>query len=252
MIKVGAKLPDLDSSLVRLESLVETFDVFDETGRGEGRGSGRGGSGMVKGIGPIYAKRLVQAFGEAVFEVIEQAPERLQAEVAGIGPKRAARIIQGWAEQKVVREIMLFLHSHGIGTSRAVRIFKTYGVDAIQVITENPYRLARDIRGIGFKSADQIAMRLGIENTAMIRARAGVSYARVISSKVVDIFGEDVTDTQNYNSNLFLVVVGATYYFNEHIGLNAGWSKALNNLQAEEGAGKLISRNIILRGVYLF
>src|SRR3954447_11438231 len=72
---------------------------------------------------------------------------------------------------------MLFLHSHGVGTSRAVRIFKTYGADAVQVITENPYRLARDIRGIGFKSADQIAMRLGIAKAAMIRARAGISYA---------------------------------------------------------------------------
>ena len=72
---------------------------------------------------------------------------------------------------------MIFLHSHGVGTSRAVRIFKTYGVDAIQVISENPYRLARDIRGIGFKSADQIASKLGIENTAMIRARAGIGYA---------------------------------------------------------------------------
>ena len=131
---------------------------------------------MIKGIGPIYARKLVQTFGAAVFDAIEQAPERLQ-EVAGIGPKRSLRIRSGWAEQKVIREIMLFLHSHGVGTSRAVRIFKTYGADAVQVISENPYRLARDIRGIGFKSADQIAMRLGIEKTAMIRARAGISYA---------------------------------------------------------------------------
>src|SRR4051812_963844 len=115
------------------------------------------GSGMIKGIGPVYAKKLVQAFGAAVFDAIEQAPERLQ-EVAGIGPKRALRIRTGWAEQKVIREIMLFLHGHGVGTSRAVRIFKTYGADAVQVISENPYCLARDIRGIGFKSADQIAM----------------------------------------------------------------------------------------------
>ena len=135
------------------------------------------GSGLVKGIGPVYAERLVQAFGEGVFDVIEQAPERLQAEVAGIGPRRAERIVRSWAEQKVVREIMLFLHAHGVGTSRAVRIFKTYGADAVQVITENPYRLARDIRGLGFKSADRIASRLGIERTAMIRARAGISYA---------------------------------------------------------------------------
>src|SRR3954454_9609265 len=134
------------------------------------------GSGMVKGIGPVYAGRLVAAFGEAVFDLIENEPARLR-EVGGIGPKRAERIVKGWAEQKVIREIMLFLHGHGVGTSRAVRIFKTYGADAVQVITENPYCLARDIRGIGFKSADQITMRLGIEKTAMIRAQAGISYA---------------------------------------------------------------------------
>ena len=84
------------------------------------------GSGMIKGIGPVYAKRLVDAFGEGVFDMIEQSPERLR-DVDGIGPKRAERIRRGWAEQKVIREIMLFLHSHGVGTSRAVRIFKTYG-----------------------------------------------------------------------------------------------------------------------------
>ncbi len=111
-----------------------------------------------------------------MFEVIEQKPERLQ-EVDGIGPKRADSIVAAWADQKAIREIMIFLHSHGVGTSRAVRIFKTYGADAIRVISENPYRLARDIRGIGFKSADLIAEKLGIEKTAMIRARAGIGYA---------------------------------------------------------------------------
>ena len=92
-------------------------------------------------------------------------------------PIRARRIIAAWAEQKIVREIMVFLHSHGVGTARAVRIYKTYGADAVQVMSENPYRLARDIRGIGFKTADAIASRLGIEKTAMIRVRAGISYA---------------------------------------------------------------------------
>ena len=133
------------------------------------------GSGMIRGIGPIYAKRLVQAFAEAVFDVIEAQPERLR-DVAGIGPKRAARIIAGWADQKIIRDIMIFLHSHGVSTSRAVRIFKTYGADAIQILSENPYRLARDVRGIGFKTADAIAGRLGIERTAMIRARAGIGF----------------------------------------------------------------------------
>src|SRR6267378_5673163 len=84
-------------------------------------------------LGPVYARKLVRAFGEAVFDVIQQEPDRLR-EVTGIGPKRAARIIAGWAEQKVIREIMLFLHSNGVGTSRAVRIYKTYGADAVQLI----------------------------------------------------------------------------------------------------------------------
>jgi exodeoxyribonuclease V alpha subunit len=134
------------------------------------------GSGMIRGIGPIYARKLVRAFGEAVFEIIAEEPSRLR-EVSGIGPKRAERIIAGWAEQQVIREIMLFLHSNGVGTSRAVRIYKTYGADAVRLISENPYRLARDIRGIGFRTADQIAARLGIEKTALIRVRAGISFA---------------------------------------------------------------------------
>ena len=133
-------------------------------------------SGMIRGVGPVYAKKLVRAFGDKVFDVIEATPDRLR-EVDGIGPVRAASVLAAWAEQKAVREIMVFLHSHGVGTARSVRIFKTYGSDAIQVMTENPYRLARDIRGIGFKTADAIAMKLGIEKTAMIRVRAGISYA---------------------------------------------------------------------------
>lgn len=134
------------------------------------------GSGMIRGIGPVYAKKMVKAFGEKVFDIIEAEPDRLR-EVTGIGQVRAKRITDAWAEQKIVREIMVFLHSHTVGTARAVRIYKTYGADAVQVMTENPYRLARDIRGIGFKTADTIAMKLGIEKTAMIRVRAGISYA---------------------------------------------------------------------------
>ena len=112
---------------------------------------------------------------------MEGEPDRIR-EVDGIGPVRAQRITAAWAEQRIVREIMVreimvFLHSHGVGTARAVRIYKTYGADAVQVMTENPYRLAHDIRGIGLKTADAITDRLGIEKTAMIRARAGISYA---------------------------------------------------------------------------
>src|SRR6266581_9109951 len=133
-------------------------------------------SGMIRGIGPAYAKKLLRAFGEKVFDVIETRADRLR-EVDGIGPVRAGRIVAAWAEQKVVREIMVFLHSYSVGAARAVRIYMTYGADAVQVMSENPYRLARDIRGIGFKTADEIAMKLGVEKTAMIRVRAGISYA---------------------------------------------------------------------------
>jgi exodeoxyribonuclease V alpha subunit len=134
------------------------------------------GSGLIKGIGPHFAKGLVQAFGDGVFDLTEEHPERL-GEVEGIGPVRIRRITSGWAEQKVIREIMIFLQSHGVSTARAVRIYKTYGADAIPLVTENPYRLARDIHGIGFKTADQIAQQLGIEKTSMLRARAGITYA---------------------------------------------------------------------------
>jgi exodeoxyribonuclease V alpha subunit len=134
------------------------------------------GSGMVRGIGPKLAARIVAAFGVATFETIEAAPERLR-EVSGIGEFRATRIAAGWAEQKAVRDIMVFLHTHSVGTSRAVRIFKTYGFDAIRVMTEDPYRLARDIHGIGFRTADAMAMKMGVARDAPQRLRAGVSFA---------------------------------------------------------------------------
>lgn len=133
-------------------------------------------SGMIKGVGPIYAKKLIAAFGENVFEVIEASPERLR-QVTGIGQSRATQITKGWADQRIIRDIMLFLHSHKISTARAVRIYKTYGARAIEVITLDPYRLARDIRGIGFVSADTIAQQIGIEKNSLLRARAGIAYA---------------------------------------------------------------------------
>ena len=133
-------------------------------------------SGQMRGIGPAMAKRIVSMFGEKTFEIIEANPERLK-EVPGIGPMRAGRIVAGWAEQKTIREIMIFLHAHGVGTARAVRIFKTYGHEAVSVITDDPYRLARDVRGIGFRTADAIAAKLGMEKTAPQRLRAGVSFA---------------------------------------------------------------------------
>ena len=133
------------------------------------------GSGMVKGIGPACARILVEAYGEEVFDVIEKDPESM-LELRGIGRKRVDRIVAGWSDQKVIRSIMVFLHSHGVSTSKSVRIFKRYGPDAIDKVTENPYCLARDIRGIGFKSADTIARSLGIGPHSEIRANAGVAW----------------------------------------------------------------------------
>jgi exodeoxyribonuclease V alpha subunit len=136
------------------------------------------GSGMVKGIGPVYAKKLVDKFGEGVFDVIEKESARLE-DVDGIGPKRRKRIKEAWEEQKVIRDIMLFLHSNGVSTSRAVRIYKTYGEDAIEKVRSDPYRLAKDIHGIGFKTADQIAQKMGVPVDSLIRACAGLSHVLI-------------------------------------------------------------------------
>lgn len=136
------------------------------------------GSGMVKGIGPVYAKKLVKKFGEAIFEIIETQSARME-EIEGIGPLRRKRIKQAWEEQKVIRGIMLFLHSNGVSTSRAVRIFKTYGAEAISTVQNDPYRLAKDIPNIGFKTADQIAQKIGIPVDSLLRAGAGLSHVLV-------------------------------------------------------------------------
>ncbi len=132
-------------------------------------------SGMVKGVGQHFAKVLVKAFGDNVFSVIEKEPEKLRA-LPGIGEKRTAMIVEAWHEQQVVRDIMVFLQSHGVGTARAVRIYKTYGDKAITTVTGNPYRLVLDIQGIGFKTADTIASELGTPFDSPVRARAGVRH----------------------------------------------------------------------------
>jgi exodeoxyribonuclease V alpha subunit len=133
------------------------------------------GSGMVKGIGPVYAKKLVTHFGEKIFDVIERESGRLE-EVGGIGPGRRRKIKEAWLEQRFIREIMVFLHSHGVSTGRAVRIYKLYGEQAIEKVRENPYRLAKDVQGIGFQSADKIAQKLGIPPDSILRACAGIEH----------------------------------------------------------------------------
>lgn len=130
-------------------------------------------SGLIKGVGKHFAQILVNAFHEQVFTVLDTEPQRVQG-LPGIGQKRSAQIIAAWQEQRVIREVMLFLHSHGLGTARAVRIYKTYGDDTIGKLQANPYRLALDIWGIGFKTADQLAQSIGIAQNSVLRAEAGI------------------------------------------------------------------------------
>lgn len=134
------------------------------------------GSGLIDGIGEKYAKRLVEKFGKDVFEMIENHSARLE-EVEGVGRKRRKEIRESWMKQKTVHNIMLFLHQHGISTSRAQRIFKTYGEESLEVLRANPYRLAADIAGIGFKTADDIARKVGVARDSPERIRAGIIYA---------------------------------------------------------------------------
>jgi exodeoxyribonuclease V alpha subunit len=133
------------------------------------------GSGLVKGIGPHFAKKIVAVFGERTLQVIDESASFLK-EVKGIGPRRIQRIRESWQEQKAVRDIMVFLQSNGIGTGRAVRIYKTYGDQAVELVRGNPYRLATDVWGFGFKTADELAGRLGIDRASPLRARAALRY----------------------------------------------------------------------------
>lgn len=133
------------------------------------------GSGLIKGVGPKFAKRIVQKFGKDTLDVIEEQPELL-IEVEGIGQVRVERIKKSWQEQKEIKNIMLFLQGYEVSTSHATKIFKTYGSESINVVKENPYRLADDIWGIGFKTADTIAGKLGIEKDRFIRLRSGILY----------------------------------------------------------------------------
>ncbi len=133
------------------------------------------GSGMVRGVGPVMAGRIVKKFGLQTLDVLDHHPEQLR-QVLGIGPVRAANIAQAWVQQKAIKDVMLFLQSHGVSTSLAVKIYKQYGDDSIPIVKDDPYRLARDIFGVGFKTADKIARDLGLPMDSPNRIAAGVAY----------------------------------------------------------------------------
>ncbi|MEK7256194.1 MAG: AAA family ATPase, partial [Bacteroidota bacterium] len=132
-------------------------------------------SGMIKGIGDHFAEQIVSKYGEQTLDVIDQTPDVLM-EIDGIGPKRLAKIKMGWREQKAIRDIMTFLLGYGISPTYAQKVFKTYGDDSIRIIKDNPYQLAKDIWGIGFKTADATAQKLGIGKESEMRIDAGVEY----------------------------------------------------------------------------
>lgn len=133
------------------------------------------GSGLIKGIGPAYAKRILAHFGLDTLTIIDQSPERLH-EVAGIGKKRIEKIGSCWKDQKSIREVMIALQSLGVSPAFAQKIFKTYGQESLKILKQNPFALARDIHGIGFKTADTIAQKMGIAKDAVERVDAGILY----------------------------------------------------------------------------
>ena len=133
------------------------------------------GSGLIKGVGPVLAERIVTKFGLDTLPVIEKTPEKL-SEVEGIGPKRIEMIARAWEEQKEIKEIMIFLHGHGVSPGYSAKIFKYYGKESIKVVKGNPYRLAQDIHGIGFVTADKIAQKIGIDPNSSVRVQAGLIY----------------------------------------------------------------------------
>lgn len=133
-------------------------------------------SGLIKGIGPAFAKRLVSTFGERTLEVIDQEPHRLR-EVSGVGPKRIEKIIEAWQDQKEISKVMVFLQERGVSTGFAAKIYKQYGANSIEAISANPYRLIDDLWGVGFKSADQLALKLGFALDSQPRIQAGILHA---------------------------------------------------------------------------
>ena len=146
-------------------------------------------SGMIKGIGPVYAEKLVKAFGQQVLEVIDKHPYRLH-EVSGIGTKRVERIITAWQDQKEISHVMVFLQEKNISPAYATKIYKKYGQNSIHILQENPYRLADDIRGIGFKVADQIAQNMGFEHDSLKRITSGLLYTLSTLVSAGHLYGE--------------------------------------------------------------
>lgn len=211
------------------------------------------GSGLVKGIGPAFAKRIVDVFGENTLNIIDMSPERL-LDVAGIGKKRKDLIAQCWEEQKAVRDVMVFLQGHGVSSAFAQKIFKCYGSASIQKVKENPYGLARDVFGMGFKTADKIAAELGIKHDAPQRIDAGIEF--VLSELSDDghvcyplgLFLETAQETlgvplDNIRERIPVLTNGDRIVVSENVGTPSIWLKPLS--VAEAGIGIELERLVL-------
>ena len=164
------------------------------------------GSGMIKGIGKVYAEKIVDYFGTQVLEIIDKTPDRL-IEVPGIGQKRIVQVIQSWKDQKDIASVMVFLQEKGVSATYAVKIFKQYGASSVALIQENPYRLADDIWGIGFKTADQIAQNLGFDRESVKRIKAGILFGITTQVGNGHLYVE-LTDLRQKSAELLDLVLG--------------------------------------------
>ena len=189
-------------------------------------------SGLLPGIGPVTARRIVEQFGEHTLEVIDQNPKKL-LRISGLGRKRVARISEAWKDQRQIRDVMVFLQAHGVGTGQAVRIYRQYGDEAIDVVRANPYRLERDIRGMGFLTADKIASQLGMASEAPERIAAGLRY---LLNQAAD------------DGHVFLPETEVVERGSQLLGVEAGLvPPALEALRADGGVASEDSRHYLPR-----
>ncbi|MDR0677945.1 MAG: ATP-dependent RecD-like DNA helicase, partial [Holosporaceae bacterium] len=201
------------------------------------------GSGLIKGIGPVFAKRIVAKFAEKTLDIIEESPRKLM-KVDGIGRYRLGIIEQAWSRQKEIRSVMIFLQSYGVSSAHASKIYRQYGNESIAVVKENPYRLAHDIWGIGFITADKIAQKLGVDQNSLIRAEAGILYVL-----------RELTD----EGHVYYPIDGLMEKASEMLKMEKDiLAEAIKNLQSEkkivvenlESSGDLI-QGVFLSGYYL-
>ncbi len=204
------------------------------------------GSGLIRGIGPEMAKRLVARFGARTLEVIERSAEDL-LKVEGIGEKRLEMIRKAWEDQRDIRDVMIFLQGHGVSTGYSAKIFKQYGNDAIRVVRENPYRLASDIFGIGFVVADSIAEKIGIPKDALVRAEAGIIYVLEKMSDEGHVYGpyDDVIERTEA-----LLETGRAVIESAIVDLASSKRVVVEKLEQRDGDGRKVTKAVYIKAFH--